>query len=268
MLQGLKKRFCIKWIDFALSKKCPNRIPRSGPEGEQIDCFSVYARDDSSRYLIKHKGNDGYHALKFSTISYDIETILEPERLLFMDIQFVHCFGLTTFKFDSILDLAFHQLSKLIYINSWKNILVSNIQQFFFNKSKLHTKRRIELLSLLIEDQLKRPHNGIGVVELMSKIHSIKWVRHPDGEHQLYTLQLYLDSLEASGELRQSNSIYLVTGNGINTLERYEEQERRHKDSVKLQRIMAFLTAALLVIGAIQSRIINIPTLIDFASSP
>ena len=76
----------------------------------------------------------------------------------------------------------------------------------------------------MMNDQLDREHNGIGVIDLMTKLYSIKWVLHPSADEQQNRLELYLDSLVESGDLRKVNTEYVVTGKAISTIEKYEQR--------------------------------------------
>lgn len=70
----------------------------------------------------------------------------------------------------------------------------------------------------------------------MTKLYSIKWVLHPEGDQQQEKLELYLDSLVKSGDLELINDEYVVTGNAIRTIKKFEEEERRHVENVKMQK--------------------------------
>ena len=118
----------------------------------------------------------------------------------------------------------------------------------------------------MMNDQLDREHNGIGIIDLMTKLYSMNWVLHPSADEQQQKLELYLDSLVESGELNNVNHEYVVTGKAISTLERYEEEERRHSEAVKLQRKMVSLTIFLVFMAMVQAGLIKFPPLLDFSS--
>jgi hypothetical protein len=117
----------------------------------------------------------------------------------------------------------------------------------------------------MMDDQLDRTHDGITSLDLMTKLYSINWVLHPTGDEQQKKLEFYLDSLVGSGELREVNDEYVVSGKAITTIERYEEEERRHTEAVKLQKKMFWLTILLLFVATVQSGVIKLPTLLDFS---
>jgi len=72
----------------------------------------------------------------------------------------------------------------------------------------------------MMNDQLDRTHDAISSMGLMTKLYSINWVLHPSKEEQQNKLELYLDSLVESGELRKVNYDYVVTGKAISTIEK------------------------------------------------
>ncbi len=92
-------------------------------------------------------------------------------------------------------------------------------------------------------------------------------VLHPSAYEQQNRLELYLDSLVESGDLRKVNREYVVTGKAISTIEKYEEEERRHTEAVKLQKRMVLLTILIAFVAIVQSGIIKLPVLLDLSSS-
>jgi len=77
----------------------------------------------------------------------------------------------------------------------------------------------------------------------------------------------YLDSLVDSGELEKVNNEYVVKGAAISTIEKYEEDERRHTEAVKLQRKMFWLTVVAVIFAMIQTGVIKLPTLVDLSGN-
>jgi len=120
-------------------------------------------------------------------------------------------------------------------------------------------------LAFMISDQIDRTHKGIRSLDLMTKLYSIKWILHPEGDQQQEKLELYLDSLVKSEDLELINNEYVVTGNAIRTIEKFEEEERRHVESVKMQKKMFWLTFIIALLALIQAGVIKLPTLLDLS---
>jgi hypothetical protein len=72
--------------------------------------------------------------------------------------------------------------------------------------------------------------------------------------------------LVISGELAHKGGYYVVNAKAILTLEKYEEDERRHRHQIKLQIFMIVLTGLLAIFAMIQAEIIKVPCLLDFTN--
>jgi len=260
------KTYIYKWLLPKLfSNTCESRIPRSGKDGERVNCYVVSIDDNSEPYFIANKYKDGViSGLTWNVNSYSDEHTMSLPEFINGELRITHYYGLTTITYKSIYDFALHHATKLIYLKIHIRRIIERTTQYYFNKKKLITKKRMDLLQFMMEDQLDREHNAIDILLLMSKLYTIKWVLHPSRDEQKNILKLNLDSLVESGELREVNHEYIVTGKAISTIEKYEEEERRHTEAVKLQRKMVYLTVLILFIAIVQSGLIKLPTLLDF----
>ncbi|MDG3066584.1 hypothetical protein ACFQ4M_03215 [Thauera mechernichensis] len=99
----------------------------------------------------------------------------------------------------------------------------------------------------------------------MTALYTIKWVFHPDRDSQRLKLRFYLRSLVDTGELRELNGGYEVTGNALRAIEEYEEQERKHTESVKTQRKIMWLTLVIAFLTAVQAGLLKLPTIFDLS---
>jgi hypothetical protein len=101
----------------------------------------------------------------------------------------------------------------------------------------------------------------------MTNIYSMRLFLHPSWEAQSRKMKLYLDSLVQSGDIEKVNDEFVVTGKALNTLERYEEEEQRHTEAVKLQRRMFWIAVIALLFTIVQAGIVRLPTLLDLSAS-
>jgi hypothetical protein len=262
----LKQLFYRWMLPKLISRTCGFTIPRSGEEGEKVNCYVVALdREDSPFFVaVDYKGQI-LKGLKWNGYSYADDYSLDLAELENGKLRVTHYYGLSEIRYDNIYDIVWHHLTKLIYlkINLYRRI--DSAHQYFFNNQKLVTKKRMELIVFMMNDQLDRTHNGIDPIDLMTKLYSINWVLHPSGDQQQRKLELYLDSLVSSGELGKVNNEYVVLDKAISTIERYEEEERRHSEAVKQQRYMVVLTIVLVLVGIVQSGLIKLPTLLNLS---
>ena len=251
-----------------IAKACDSSIPRSGDKGEKVNCYVVAQdRDGSPFFVATGYENQTLTGLKYDGHSYAKEHSLGLSEIENGKLRVTHYYGLSEVTYDSIYDIAWHYITKFVYLKIHLYRRISTAHQYFFNKRKLVTKKRMELIQFMMDDQLDRTHDGITSFDLMDKLYSINWVLHPSRDYQQEKLELYLDSLTSSEELRKVNDEYVVTGKAISTIEKYEEEERRHGEAVKLQRKMFWLTILLLFVAIAQSGIIKLPTLLDFSNN-
>jgi predicted nucleic acid-binding Zn ribbon protein len=197
--------------------------------------------------------------------SYSIKKQISIDEIKNKKLRIKHYYGLATITYTGIYAFALHYFTKWIYIKIHIGRFVDSLSQFLFNRTRLIKKGRIELLRFMLQDQIDRTSVAISVVDLMIKVHSIKVILHPLRDQQKKQLQLYLDSLVESGDLALNpDNHFIVTGKAINTIERYDEEERRHKKQFWIQIWMLVLTVFLVILTAIQSGLIKLPTLIDW----
>jgi hypothetical protein len=247
-----------------LASTCEARIPRSGKKGEQVNCWVVAFDKNSDPYFIATEINgDVLSGLKYDGNSYAVDDTISIRDLKDLELRITHYYGLSEITYDSMLDVAFHYFTKFIYLKIHIYRYIDRTSQYFFNKRKVVSKKRMDLLRFMMDDQLDRTHNGIDSLDLIGKLYSMRLFLHPSFEVQHEKLELYLDSLIASGEVEKINNEYVVTGKAISTIEKYEEEERRHTEAVKLQRKMFWLTIIAVIFAIVQSGVIKLPTMLD-----
>lgn len=180
------KRAIYKWLlPRFISKACGARIPRSGKEGEAVNCYVVTIDRNGEPYFVA----TGIEGEVLSGLTYNGESYADPATLNFSELEngnlnITHYYGLSEINYDSIYDAAWHHITKIIYIKIIVYRHIDKTHQYFFNKRKFVTKKRMDLLRFMMDDQLDRTHNGIDSLSLMTKIHSMRLFLHPSWELQ------------------------------------------------------------------------------------
>ena len=249
-----------------LKNVCGARIPRSGEKGEKVNCYSVALDKDNSPFFIATSyKNNILSGLKWNGNQYEEEFSLKVSEISDYKFRVTHYYGLADIYYKSIYDLTWNYYTRMVYIKINSIRLLSSFSQYFFNKKRLVTKKRMELLQFMLDIHLDGEGGPIHLIDLMTKLYSFRWVLHPSADDQENKLRIYLDSLVESGEIKNNNGNYLITGKAISTIENYEKDEQRHNESVKLQRRLVWLTLILVLVGLIQSGLIKLPTLLDIS---
>jgi len=254
------RRIILKLVLQYLTKhKCgEGRIPRSGREGEEVNCYSTFLFKQEEPFLIVEAGSD--NEIKGS--GWDGERFSIPKSITFTEsreyqLRITHYYGLYTTKYTGLLDFILFGITKYEVLKCNVHKIFYKTNQFIFNKRRLATPDRIELLRILIDHHFKSSGNSFSSIDIMTMIYSLKWVLHPESDSQEHKLQLFLDSLLETGEIKKVDETkYQVTGKAIVSLSKYEEEERRHIESIKLQRRIVWLTLAIVLVGLVQAIII------------
>lgn len=196
------KAFLYRWLLKRLLKKaCESRIPRSGKKGEAVNCYVVALdRNDSPYFIASAISEDSLDGVKWDGNRYSIEDSISFSEFINGKVNITHYYGLSEVIYDSIYDAAWNYITKLVYLKIRVYRYIDSTHQYFFNKKKLVTKKRMDLLSFMLSDQIERSHEGISNLDLMTKIYSLRLFLHPSWEKQHTILEMYLESLVDSAK--------------------------------------------------------------------
>ncbi|MEL0659669.1 hypothetical protein V6255_11015 [Psychromonas arctica] len=256
-----------KWILLkACSKIAPTTIYRSSPESDHNDFYSIKISTKDNRKLLIRK-IDG---LKIFALIYDenrskycIEETFYIDQLDINRIEIKHYLYNFYTTYKSINEFALHYLLKKDVFKIKFLRLKDRVAQTIFNQRILQIKPRLELLEYIIENY-GITNKEFGLISLMSDIYSLRCFRHPDKEKCLNKLRMYLKSFIESGEIiKNSQGNDSVTGKAIVTLEQYQNDERRHNNSVRVQYSMVLLTLLLAFLASIQAGLIKLKPIFD-----
>ncbi|VUD66815.1 hypothetical protein TDB9533_03704 [Thalassocella blandensis] len=265
-MRYLTKSLTKKVLRNVLSNKCNSRIPRSGSAGQAVNCFIVAIDKDSQPYLILTDiAGSNVTAMKWDGESYRDPKHLDISDVDSKDLVITHYYGLAEVIYFGVYDYFINRTLRWPYIKIGVQRILERTGQFAFNKQKLVTQKRVELLKFMIDEQLEKGSSGVSLIELMSKLYSIKWVLHPEAEIQQNKLEFYLDSLIATRDIEEVNGKYIVKGYAITNIEMYEEEERRHQESVKMQKRAFWLSVVVGFLALVQAEVIKLPTLLDLS---
>lgn len=249
----------------ALSRPAPSPVPRSGKEGLAMNCYSCGITLPNNSILWAESVNREF------VRGYTIDRGTEEKTYQDLPLCMIQLSQLHIKKHQGIYDYSFRNgldfiIKDLTCYVSFKVFLVRNIHGFnqkIFNKNPLQSKKRTEILKIILEEHASRS-SEFNVVSLMVHIHSSKYFNHPDKDAATSLLNLYLESFVESGEIIKTKGInYKLTGKAIVTLEAYENAEEKHAENIRLQKVITFATIVIMLLAAIQADLIKMPTIID-----
>jgi len=268
MKNRITKWALAKQLPKVFSQQCDTTIPRTGDKGASVNCFIIAVDKNAGPHVLANNfAGSVLTGKEWDGTSYSVDINMPLEDLVGAELIITHFYGLNEIKYQGIYDFLIGRLTKWPYITIHLRRFFEGLSQYFFNRRKLVTKQRIDLLKFMIDREVERGPTGIGIFQLMTEIYTIKWVYHPGRDDQRRKLKLYLDSLVSDGELELKGSDYFIAGKAISSIEKYEEEERRHAEQVKLQRRALWLTLIIALFALVQANVIKLPTILDMTSS-
>ena len=101
-----------------------------------------------------------------------------------------------------------------------------------------------------VENEARQP--TFNPLSFLQHKHGDLIVFHPEKDKLMRYYRIVFQSLVASGDLEDASApwSYSLSHSALYTLDRYEETDRRHADNLRQQRILGWLTFALVLIGA------------------
>lgn len=265
-MKQLSRRLAAQVLSRVLARPCGIRIPRSGTKGAAVNCFNVSIDKGGEPYLlIQSLEKEILNCLEWDGSRFATPTKHSLTSFRLRDFSITHYYGLAEIRSAGILDFAKDWLTKWPYIKIHAARTLTHVDQYIFNKKKLVAKERKGLLKVLVNEALegRAEHETL---DLMTALYSIKWFSHPQGEQAQARLEFYLKSLAETGELRKIGCKYIVTGKALQAIEEYEEQERKHTESVKMQWRTFWLAVAVAFLTVVQAGLIKLPPLLDFSA--
>lgn len=255
----------VRLIDSILKKPFPkNGVLRMGAGVELVDEKIIRFLRNGEPWLIAER-RDG-EDLICSTWN-GVSHVGESRHAIsdFKDNQFLikHYYGPHTIFYESLGDYARGYYLRIPYAFIHLRSSLERAGTFLYNRRRIVLAQRLELLTFMIE-QAAEGKSSFNSLDLMTDMHTVRWITHPNGESVCNRLQLYLDSLVDTGELKKMNGDYHLTGFALSLIEERSEQERKHKQGIKIQWLIALLTLVTALLTIVQSGLVKLNPLLDF----
>lgn len=256
------------WIvQKVLDKLGPDSFTVSAPECEKLDSYKLWINAPENKSVLIDKLVDVNQlqgrAYNSKSDSHDIDTLIATTSENLSKVTIRHYYRCETLEYNSLLKLALRNLSGFDKLIVNVKIALNKIAQSLHNSKTLHIKSRHELLRFIVEKYGNE--KDFGLLMLSTAMYSLRFFKNPQRPNIQRKIRLYLDSFVASGELEIKDYRYKVTGKAIVTLERFEIEERRHSDSLSVQRKILFLTCVIALSAIIQAGVVKLAPLIDLS---
>ncbi len=192
----------------------------------------------------------GLEGFWFSSISSGgLKCVLLRSSISDFSLEFEHYYQGFHFTYRSSLTFLLHYLSRFAFFYK----MYEHLAQRRFNRTKLVRRDRMRVLQYIQEQTLADRAFQVSTTSLMTDLFSRRWVSHPKQAHEGTYYEFVLRSLADEGNLVKASHSYSLAPKALQTLSEYEEDNRRHRTTLRVQIILAALTSALIVIGIPQA---------------
>ncbi|QNQ62357.1 hypothetical protein IB024_00930 [Brucella sp. 6810] len=241
---GLLERWAISW---ALRKRSPERIPTSDLAAmRRRNYYTVYLRDDSGavRFVITEQDKANYIGNKFSDADTEINQSISKSDLSSYKLYIIHYYGEIEINYYSAIAFFLGLIARVAFFK----LRIDRIIRFIYGNMPLTRKSRIEILRYAIDHGIVFGRQ-IHVMDLLRSIHGDR-LRYVDKHWPLYLYyKALLDSLRSELTLDKGADSYTVNPKAIATLDRYESEERRHRQAIRTQMLLVVLTFVIALTG-------------------
>ncbi|WP_440534248.1 hypothetical protein [Variovorax sp. YR566] len=228
-----------------------------------MNAFTVKTGETpQARYVLVGMRGEMVAALEHDGEKYSVDAVIPLSSIDPQGLQVRHYYGLDTVDYTGILAVALGRITGWPYVRVHAVRLQNHIAQYIFNRRTLTTRRRSEILAEVVS-LVEHGESGVSAMALLSNRHGYRWAGHPDWESLNSGVEFHLEMLVDSGELRKVGHRYAPTGLALKALEETQEQERRHRENLRLQGALAVLTLVTAVTAAVQANLVKVPTIFD-----
>lgn len=219
---------------------------------------------DSSNVYAQALGADGM--LSRNVIASPVERF--PYQNLVVEYRYSVA-GINRFRrYDSLLRLIFALPLLVTPLFRWCANIKHQFGSLIFNRRPVEANERYELLRYIVAHKAisDMPFN---LTELMGEMYGYLCFTQEDHLWYMHKMKYQLASLVESKDVEiTAQGNYKVAGLAWKSLSDFQEENRKHKDSARLQFIMTLLTLAIAVFALAQSGIVKLPLLLDFQQGP
>jgi hypothetical protein len=231
----------------------PVRIPMSGKD-------RIATRNYTMGYLATAPKEWKFYVEKVTPEGLDgqwFETIdarPEPRSIPNADLtnyrtEFVQYLRELEIWYDSAWEYALYQWLGVPSFKFWRN----RIAQFFYDQTPLVKKDRMKVLGHFLEKTQQNDEYKGWSQKLMTEFYGPRWSQNEANSNLYFYYDTVLASLVETGELKKLEYGFQITPQALVTMERYEEETKRHAEMARLQRWMLGITVVLVGIGLLQA---------------
>ncbi len=208
--------------------------------------FTVYLRDqeDEVKFVVIDQNKKEYLGNGFSEAGVETGKRINKSEIFTMRLFIVQYYGEVELSYKSAISFFISRFTAYAYFM----LRIDRFKRLIYGSAPLARKSRIEILRFSIDNGILA-EKKINVMDLLVSIHG-KRLRYLNKQWPLYLYyKALLDSLEGELHRDEQTDTYAVLPKAVSTLDRFEAEERRHREAIRTQMLVAALTFVIAVTG-------------------
>jgi hypothetical protein len=242
------KRYALR---LSLKNPAPDSIPLTGQEVKQRYYYLTYLRSNDRDGPITITPSD---IVKNGVVGYMLlRRIGESVRRIPICIpnKYLSFHTLSISAFDKEYETTYRNPLQFVVERYFRigriRLILHRIIYWLFSWTSQNRKRRMRILKYIIEETINDTSFRTSPTEIAIALHGDHIAIHPNWGKLTEYYHLCLESLVDNGDVSGDSGLsYRITPKSINTLDVFEEEERRHQEQRRLQ----FLVAIILLVNA------------------
>lgn len=244
---------------IADKKPCPRTISYGGSEAASLDCVLVrisLCGDQAEECLVRSSDVNAIHTLVQCNGSFTSDYSIPYHSIGYFSFVSKRFIGNHWIDGKSLYRFVIYEWLGIHYCD----VLFTKLRQFLFNLRTFQRARKISVLKFLVEHRIKQRANGrfgvrpgIGLSDLMVELYGARVAEHRTYTAMYEQLKMVIDSLIATEDVIVIDDRILAEGRALETIAVFEEDNRRHRDSVFQNWILLALTAVLAITAVVQT---------------
>lgn len=247
------------WLSYAEVVRAPERIPLTGSASKEVRCVVVRFSLDGFDYLF-----EGLDGTSVAARLWENDRYRRVVHLSIFDVWrsvpwITQYWNGSQIELRSWAGFAHEQTWRLRSTARRVADLFRSVQGAASRFRKPVSVERFLVLSAVMK--LQPIHGAVSDSEVARHLLGSSWMMRPDAADQLDSIGVMLKALAELNEVKYTNYRYMITGKGIDALSKYEEEERKHRESIRLQSGIRWLTVVMAIAALLQAQVIKIPSL-------
>lgn len=242
-------------IRLALRTKAPNNFTFDADTDYSI--AHLVLKGSGRQILVDACGGEGVRGRLWDRDAFRIGVRLNERALDSFGLTVKQFIGYRSIEHDGIISVL------IAYITLYRFRVRVGMQlgEFLAHRSAHFIADRMHLLSRLIaiEESFAESSRGLvdrptsrPVTEWFTLVYGTHAYTHPKFKAESYKFRILIESFVSSGELFMEKGFYFrVEPKAWASFANFALADRRHRDNVRMQRVLSVLTAALVAVGII-----------------